>query len=109
MVLSALLSTHAQKKLPPPRTHAATLDTMLRSLIIGQCVSTATLTALQRPSGGLTPMWLGPHPIPADLQAVVFSACLANGDEDTFDQLTKVWGGEGGGEWGEGRVEERES
>ena len=89
---SVLSSTHAQTP-PPPPPHAATLDTMLRSLVIGQICVYGDADSIAEAKRRFDAHVAGTTPIPSDLQAVVFSASLANGDEGTFDQLIKV------GEW----------
>lgn len=70
--------------------HAATLDGMLRSLVIGQFGHYGDIETIKEAQKRFTDYCSGGCSLPADLKAAVFSTSLANGDTSTFDQLVKV-------------------
>ena len=71
-------------------THAATLDGMLRSLVIGQFAHYGDVDTIKEAQKRCADYCSGGYSLPVDLKAAVFSISLANGDTSTFDQLVKV-------------------
>lgn len=71
-------------------THAGPLDVMLRSLMIGQMGKYDHAETVQEAKKKFDCHVCGSEPLQADLKSAVFSTCIANGDENTFDQLIKV-------------------
>ena len=69
---------------------AATLDGMLRSLVIGQLGHYDDMDTIKEAQKRFADYCSNGGSLPADLKAAVFSTCLANGDNSTFDQLLKV-------------------
>ena len=70
--------------------HAATLDGMLRSLVIGQFGHYGDIDTIKEAQKRFADYCSGGYSLPADLKAAVFSISVANGDTSTFDQLVKV-------------------
>lgn len=73
-----------------PCSTSAALDSMLRSLVIGQLGHYGDEDTIKEAQKRFADHCAGSSSIPADLKAAVFSTCLANGDGSTFDQLLKV-------------------
>ena len=70
--------------------HSATLDTMLRSLVIGQLGHFGDPQAIEEARKRFKDHVTAVKTIPADLKSAIFSTCLAHGDKSTFDQFINV-------------------
>ena len=66
------------------------LDVMLRSLVIGQLGKYDHSDTVQESKKRFDNHVSGTEPLQADLKSAIFSTCLANGDENTFEQLMNV-------------------
>lgn len=67
-----------------------TLDTMLRSLVIGQVGRYGDVDMISESKRRFNDHVSEKDPIPADIKSAVFSAALGGGDETIFDQLVAV-------------------
>ena len=63
---------------------------MLRSLVIGQVCHYGNTDTIKEAQRRFDDYCSGVSSLPADLKVAVFSTCLANGDNSTYDQLVKV-------------------
>ena len=86
----SLLSRYRISLVTHPSHTTAPLDTMLRSLVIGQYGHYGDSDTIEEAKKRFRDHVEGTASLPADLKGAVFSLALANGDETTFDQLVQV-------------------
>ena len=70
--------------------HPAPLDVMLRSLVLDQLGRYGDEDTIKEAQSRFSDHCSGKRPLPSDLKTTVFTICLANGDNTTFDQLIQV-------------------
>lgn len=63
---------------------------MLRSLVIGELGRYGHTDTIAEAQRRFSDHCSGNSLLPADLKVAVFSTCLANGDDSTYEQLVKV-------------------
>jgi puromycin-sensitive aminopeptidase len=73
-----------------PKDTDSPLDTMLRSLVLKQYCDYGNQEAIQEARRRFDAHIANSAPVPSDLREVVFGTCMANGSDETFDQLVKV-------------------
>ena len=64
---------------------------MLRSLVLKHYCHFGNKQAIEEARSRFDAHINNTKLIPSDLKDVIFGACMANGDNTTFDQLIKVW------------------
>ena len=74
-----------------PSIFIAPLDSMLRSLVLGQYCSYGNKEAIEEAQHRFLSHCDKSSLVSADLKGVVFSTAMKNGDETTYTQLIKVY------------------